>query len=841
MKFKVLLLCVLFSYNVRAQLSTGGRPKSFSLKTKSDVIIENLQVAAIDTLQLQQYDKTTGIDNRFSVGNDVSIDLKTVATRTILPQGGTIWQYAISGEGSVGIAVHFSHFWLPEGAELYLYDSTHTIIRGAYTNRNNHEDGYLAISDIPSTQVILEYYEPEGCQKEGLLTIGSIYQSYKTLASTTADRIFINCPDGDNWQNEKHAVARMTYHSGRYGYYCTGFLVNNVKQDGTPYFQTANHCISDSASARTLIACFNYEYATCNGGQIRDSLSLSGARLLAHSSVSDFSLLLLSETPPNSAKPYYAGWDASARSPKSGVGIHHPQGTPKCISTESDPPRNQKIAIQWDEGVTSNANTHWQVQFNKGGTEAGSSGSPLFDDNHRVIGQLHGGDEYTSYYGKLSLSWNYNSYKSLQLAAWLDPNKTNTRVLDGAYIGVKPSANFYSKITTTCLNNTITFSDSSKNVPRAWKWEITPSTFSYQNKTSDTSQNPQVKFLANGNYTIKLTVTNENGTDSIQKNNYISVGDHIEIKIKGIPANDTICGCDLTEYALAVWGAEKFTFSLDRRDKLNYSITTDSIYLFLKSEKKKEGSFDTWITASGSQGTCTAKDSVLLHVIQPKNDDVANATSLLLGRNSGFSNRCATTEENEPKDNPSIILADTTIHNTVWFTFYSPKSGPFSIESNGIAQKMTLFKAESAADILSGNTELCTQIQATTNANDPNTPAHIFDVAPQNGIRYWLQMDGFKGEEGEFYIDLLASDIIVYPNPATNAATLLIGNKETGDAKIRLINITGAVVWENRMAITPENNRYLLDFTTVASGMYVFEVELQGSVQKTKFIIAKNQ
>jgi hypothetical protein len=44
----------------------------------------------------------------------------------------------------------------------------------------------------------------------------------------------------------------MTFNDSRYEYYCTGSLVNNVREDGTPYFLTANHCISTNAMAQTL-------------------------------------------------------------------------------------------------------------------------------------------------------------------------------------------------------------------------------------------------------------------------------------------------------------------------------------------------------------------------------------------------------------------------------------------------------------------------------------------------------------------------------------------------------------------------------------------------------------
>ena len=40
---------------------------------------------------------------------------------------------------------------------------------------------------------------------------------------------------------------------------------------------------------------------------------------------------------------------------------------------------------------SNSGNSHWRTVWDSGTTEGGSSGSPLFDSNHRIIGQLHGG------------------------------------------------------------------------------------------------------------------------------------------------------------------------------------------------------------------------------------------------------------------------------------------------------------------------------------------------------------------------------------------------------------------------------------------------------------------
>jgi len=71
----------------------------------------------------------------------------------------------------------------------------------------------------------------------------------------------------------------------------------------------------------------------------------------------------------------------------------------------------------WSGGMSS---AHWLVKWAQttngwGVTEGGSSGSPLFDNNKRVIGTLTGGNSdcsnqstATDYYGKFSKHWDAN-------------------------------------------------------------------------------------------------------------------------------------------------------------------------------------------------------------------------------------------------------------------------------------------------------------------------------------------------------------------------------------------------------------------------------------------------
>ena len=205
--------------------------------------------------------------------------------------------------------------------------------------------------------------------------------------------------------------------------------MNNTAQDGTPYFLTANHCLGNPNNWTYV---FNHEIEGCTGNTNNAPTSdvISGGTLQASNAGSDFALVELSETPPASYNVQYAGWDASGVVPANLTGIHHPSGDVKKICFDEDNPASQNVAgaavwyiSEWEEGVT----------------EPGSSGSPLFDENHRIVGQLYGGTAACAgsvnngepdWYGRFDVSWDGNS-ASTRLRDWLDPSNSGSLVIDG--------------------------------------------------------------------------------------------------------------------------------------------------------------------------------------------------------------------------------------------------------------------------------------------------------------------------------------------------------------------------------------------------------------------------
>lgn len=174
---------------------------------------------------------------------------------------------------------------------------------------------------------------------------------------------------------------------------------------------------------------WNYESPTCTNGIDFTPPSTFGATVIANNSASDFALLQLDETPFDLTPPlclYYNGWDRSGSTSSNTTCIHHPSGDFKKISIDNNSP-------------SSNGN-YWRVNdWDTGTTEGGSSGSPLFNPNQRIIGQLYGGlaacgnDLYDDF-GKFSVSWNNSTDQKRKLRNWLDPIGTNPNTIDGAYL-----------------------------------------------------------------------------------------------------------------------------------------------------------------------------------------------------------------------------------------------------------------------------------------------------------------------------------------------------------------------------------------------------------------------
>lgn len=87
-----------------------------------------------------------------------------------------------------------------------------------------------------------------------------------------------------------------------------------------------------------------------------------------------------------------------------------------------------------------------------------------------------------------------------------------------------PEIEFFASDTVVCTSQILTINDFSKVCPNAWTWELSPPTFGFVNNTNANSPNIEIVLLDPVNYTVSLTVGNDNGNSTLVKENYIIAG-----------------------------------------------------------------------------------------------------------------------------------------------------------------------------------------------------------------------------------------------------------------------------------------------------------------------------
>lgn len=445
-----LLATLCLSIAINAQVTNEGAPKSWRIENPKQ--LNAIVMPAFDLEKITKEDEANSQrkDMPFRFGYEFITDysLTNSGTWQTLPNGDRIWKIRFFSEGAKTMNFVLTNFNLPEGGSLYLYNDDRTDVLGAYTSSQNSEEKVLGTWLISGEDVWIEYYEPKRVKNQGNFAITKVvhgYRSsndfirrnYKDLNESDGCNYDVNCPIGalDNLKdiNKKSAGLIIVGNSG----FCSGALINNTNNDGTPYFLTANHCVGNNPSEVSQWA-FRFNWISpnpvCSGFTPSTSNSnyyqtVSGSTIKARREQSDFCLLQITAGLPASWDVNFAGWDRSTNVPSSTFGIHHPSGDIMKVCRDDNAPSQSNNGISvwivnnWDLGVT----------------EGGSSGSPLFNNQGRIIGQLLGGDAAcdgttdnggSDEYGRLNVSWAGGNSPSSRLREWLDPNNTGVTTLD---------------------------------------------------------------------------------------------------------------------------------------------------------------------------------------------------------------------------------------------------------------------------------------------------------------------------------------------------------------------------------------------------------------------------
>ena len=341
--------------------------------------------------------------------------------------GTRLWRMALRSQGSDGLRLEFRNFDAGAG-KVWLYDGES--VAGPYTSRGIFDNGRFWSGIVFSETVTLEYEPAADAPAAGAppFEIAGISHlawpvppagvAPMTGGADPADYCHLDPNCYPDWKGAMNMVASLVYEDSGAGYYCSGSLVGTRDNSFKPYLLTAGHCIHSEAAARSLQAFWKYQTASCGGvpplSRQANGPATLGSHLLASGSVEegDYSLVLLKDTPGDVA---FSGWDPGE--PPAGsslVGIHHPKGSWKRISFgERGGDANAVVA-----GFLAPASLYYQVTWDKGRIEPGSSGSPLFSSPGVIVGTLTYGPESpyatacqitpgTAGYGRFSTAYPY--------------------------------------------------------------------------------------------------------------------------------------------------------------------------------------------------------------------------------------------------------------------------------------------------------------------------------------------------------------------------------------------------------------------------------------------------
>ncbi|MCF6299632.1 MAG: hypothetical protein L3J52_00685, partial [Proteobacteria bacterium] len=252
-----------------------------------------------------------------------------------LSNGSWLWQFRMQAKNATSLNVGFTDFFLPHSAEMLLFNDNKTILKGPFNDTANQNHGFFWSGLIEDDHVNIEIRVSDKEKKYLSFNIDNVTRGFfrfwqESFNKSGSCNVDVACPEGDDWQADISSVGRYIYATDSGSFLCTGQLINNTANDGTPYFLTADHCgysntgvqvsLADRQNvAASISVTWNYQSLTCrtpgsaaSGTQISTAGfndTQTGASYVASNPLSDFALVRLNQTPDDDFAIEYSGWD----------------------------------------------------------------------------------------------------------------------------------------------------------------------------------------------------------------------------------------------------------------------------------------------------------------------------------------------------------------------------------------------------------------------------------------------------------------------------------------------------------------------------------------------------
>ena len=485
------VVAMLFACMVAAgtTLAAGNDAQPYASRIAGAVSAPKQTFPALDMEQIAREDALADFKGnpggyRFAIAREVHITPLDHGQWDRGSDGRWTWRLKVETPDAVHLNFGFTRFKLPPSGRLMIIAADGRTAMGPYTAEDHLPTGQLWTQVLNGAGALIELSVADGEQDQVDLQLSRIGHGYRGFGYLTkhcksgACNMDVAClGDGDPWNAPRRSVGAITIGGTDT---CSGSLVNNTINNRRMLFATATHCGLTAGSVASVLVYWNYESPTCRapGSSAsgiptpRPSTTSAGLAFIAATENpfigtpgprSDWTLVELAGTPNPAWNLHWAGWDRRATpavcaapiDPASTAGlcasIHHPGVDEKRITFVQ---QNFEVG-----NITNGVGVHWHAFWDPtppvlpnipppvpnpippNVTEGGSSGSPLYTAQQRLVGVLSGGPSQcgstganlSDFYGALFHSWDgvAGSTPTTRMRDHLDPANTGAETLDG--------------------------------------------------------------------------------------------------------------------------------------------------------------------------------------------------------------------------------------------------------------------------------------------------------------------------------------------------------------------------------------------------------------------------
>ena len=447
-----------------------------------------------------------------------------------------------------------------------------------------------------------------------------------------------------------------------------------------------------------------------------------------------------------------------------------------------------------------------------------------------------------------------------------------------------PSTDFEADKTLIPIGCGINFTDLSTGVPTSWNW-----TFEGGTPSSSTTKNPtDIIYNTPGTYLVKLVATNDEGTDSLTKTNYITVSADLLPDVDFMASANVVCLgeaiylTDLTDYCPTswIWSFEPAgvvylngTTSTSRNPVVTfnengvYSVTLTATNAVGSSSTTKEdfimyGGYQLPFTDNFESGFATQYwtvdnpdlevtwDTISVPGVSPDNKAAwmnffdytyINRRDQLISPVFDFSNfsnivlsfRHAYAQRETIKDSLIVLISEDCGSTYTRLLALGPDGTPNTFVTH---EPMTEeFYPESENDWCAGSYGVnCYQIDLNAYSGKPDVKI-AFESLNRRGNNLFLDDITLTGTVGIAPGTEASNAIKIYPNPTTGIVNITINHLD-GDATVQLYTLQGRTLATDRMTGTGGTVTRQLDFSSLTKGVYFMKVMTSETTSVRKIV-----